>query len=447
MLIQSTSMEGEHNVTSNKRSMELKSHRSCFSILCYIFHRDLGLIGFACDSANELEELGILMVGASKSSPFFLKPTDSSEMQPTKFFCLCRDLWWSFTNVIAKWSQPDVSTSSCLATLQLVWNFFPYNRRNHDWIDCVNPVLETADLMRSAIAGKLWLAGDPEETTRCSHLLYQSIRGALVFASPYYDFHDGRLNWLKEFVSYRVEIINAIAEMVQFDKDISTYSEEEETLTDCAAKWRSLDFWKLALEKAGWDSFSIIDRNLWDTSAHLYDPIGFVSEEPGISVTLTADMTSGKVILVIEERQYSDVEESDLNEEWLHPRHPELEDLTSDWPCVLNLPRVHCELYPSRPIDLDKQNNNPANDADNSTSQYTLQPTDDGGVELFIDCCEVGEPWERLCAEVRRQQRQRDGGSSQGSDSDTEEGESGGASTSMFSKIAEVGVDILSAIV
>jgi hypothetical protein len=100
---------------------------------------------------------------------------------------------------------------------------------------------------------------------------------------------------------------------------------------------------------------------------------------------------------------------------------------------------------------VDKQNNNPANGADNSTSQYKLQSTDDGSVELFIDCCEVGEPWERLCAEGRRQQRKRDGESSQDSDFHTqqeeEEAENCGASTSMFSKIAEVSVDIPSEIV
>jgi hypothetical protein len=428
--------------------VELKLNRTCFLILCYIFHRDLGLIGYACDSANELEELGVSMVRASKSSPFFGQPTESGELKPTKFFGQCQDLWWSFTNVVAKWSQPEVSASVCLATLQLLWNIFPYNRGNPDWVYSVHPELETTDLIQSAIAGKVWLAGEPQQSARCFHLLYQSIRGALVFASPYYDFHDGRLNGLKEAISYRAEIINAIAEMVQFDKDISTYSEGDETLTDCASKWRSLDIWKLALEKAGCDTFSIIDQNLWCAKAHFYDPLGFVSEEPGTSVRVTADLVSGKVIMAIDERQYYDAEDSEIDDDMLHPRHHEFEDLTSDWPCILKLPRVHCEVYPSRPIDPAEKDIVPENGGESSRSQYKLQPTDDGGIELFIDCCEVGEPWERLCAQVRRQQCQRDGRYSPDSWSEMSEDEdSDSASPGIFSKIAEVGVEILSAIV
>ena len=100
-----------------------------------------------------------------------------------------------------------------------------------------------------------------------------------------------------------------------------------------------------------------------------------------------------------------------------------------------------------------------ASDNHTSTPEYKLQQTEDGGIELFIDCCELDEPWERLCAEVRREQGLEDDGSSKGcSDSGgsyyghsdpeaVEDHDEADASTGVFSKIAGVGLDVLSAFV
>jgi hypothetical protein len=370
------------------------------------------------------------------------------------------DRWWRFLDIIAKGSRSDISTSVCLSTLHLLWDFPPYSQSPRI-DDSDDPEDWTSELSRSAFTGKLWLAGDPEESARCSHMLYRSIRGALVYASPYkfFGYYDVwyRRSDVKKII-YQENVINAIAEMLRIEKEISTYSEGNESLTEVAIRWRSLDIWKLALEEAGCQPISTV---VWDANAHFYDPLGFVSHESGTSVRVTGDADSGKVMLVVDERQYSWDSRLEHQKRKRYPRDPELKNLTKNWPCILKLPQVHCEVYPSPLVGEDLaagKETNPARDGNDSTSKYTLQPTDDGGMELFIDCCEIGEPWERICAEVEREQRQREGLSSQDSDSKTSEdehsdsktykdGDNGGASKGIFSKIAEVGVDILSAIV
>jgi hypothetical protein len=213
------------------------------------------------------------------------------------------------------------------------------------------------------------------------------------------------------------------------------------------------------LEEAGCQPLS---TTVWNANAHFYDPLGFVSHESGTSVRVTADVESGKVILAIDERQYNFESWDASTERQEYSRDPKFKKLTKDWSCIVNLPQVHCEVYPSLSIGVDladdQGDNGPERGGINNRSQCTLQPTDGGGIELFIDCCEIGEPWERLCAEVKREQRQREGRSSEDSGSESsedeysdseiyEEGENGGNSKGVLSKIAEVGVEILSAIV
>lgn len=73
---------------------------------------------------------------------------------------------------------------------------------------------------------------------------------------------------------------------------------------------------------------------------------------------------------------------------------------------------------------------------------------DDGGIELFIDCCEIGEPWKRLCAEVKREEQQHKEEESQNISKTSKKGEAMESnSAGIFSKIAQVGVEVLSSIV
>jgi hypothetical protein len=133
--------------------------------------------------------------------------------------------------------------------------------------------------------------------------------------------------------------------MVKFEMTISQYSMRNETLTDCAARWRTLDIWKLALQEAGHQSFPTA---IWNENAHFYDPVAFVADEESTSVHLTADAFSGKVILVVDERLRKGPIPCTRNR---FPRDPELKKLTRDLPCIVKLPEVHCEVYPSRPIN------------------------------------------------------------------------------------------------
>jgi hypothetical protein len=353
--------------------------------------------------------------------------------------------------MLARSFSSDVSTSLCLKTLQLLWDSAPYCQ-DCELFKYAYRAYHTKELCRGATSGKIWLAGDPYELENCAHLLYRSIRGALVRSSPYFR--------PKERILYKADpsnIAKAVENMLRVDIDISTYSQGSESLTECAVRWRCLDIWKDALEKSGCEPLS---STIWKNSARFYDPLGFVSCGAGSSVRVTGDAASQKVILVVDERQYT----ADFI--WLPckrpPRDPELRSLTKGWPCFIKLPRVHCEVYLSQPIVMnsadDGEHETLASDENTSTPEHKLQQTEDGGIELFIDCCELDEPWERLCAKVRREQGLEDDGSSEdscGSGSRYSCGHSeavgdhdeGDAPTGIFSKIAGVGLDVLSAFV
>ena len=321
------------------------------------------------------------------------------------------------------------------------------------YLDCC-----TKDLSRAAISGKIWLAGDPYELENCAHLLYRSIRGALVRLSPYFRPKSKLL-----YASVRSKIAKAVEDMLRIDPGISTYSKSNESLTDCAVRWRCLDIWKDALEESGCEPLS---STIWKNNARFYDSYGFVSGGVGTSVRVTGDAASQKIILVVDE--FHDSYDYYCLDHERTPRDPELKSLTKGWPCFIKLPRVlrgpgvHCEVYPSQPIVInsvdDGEHETLASDNHTSTPEYKLQQTEDGGIELFIDCCEQYEPWERLCAEVRREQGLADDELSEDSsdlgssccaiDSEAvEDHVEADASSGVFSKIAGVGLDVLSAFV
>ena len=402
---------------------------------------------YATVTPKKLEKLVILMLRTSSSSPFFVRD-QRGQLRPTETLS---KQWYGSLPILARSFSCEVSTSLCLKTLQLLWDSTPYFQdrviRDYAYLD-----YETKELCRAANSGKIWLAGDSHELENCAHLLYCSIRGALVRSSPYFRPKERELK-----NADRSNIANAVEDMLRIDTDISTYSQGSESLTECAVRWRCLDIWKDALEKSGCEPLS---STIWKNNARFYDSYGFVSCGGGTSVRVTGDAASQKIILVVDERQESDYYY------WLDhertPRDPELKSLTKGWPCFIKLPRVHCEVYPSQPIVVnsvdDGQHETLASDNHTSTPEYKLQQTDDGGLELFIDCCELYEPWERLCAEVRREQGlEVDEWSKDCSDSGSryacgdsevvEDHDEADASTGVVSKIAGVGLDVLSAFV
>jgi hypothetical protein len=435
---------------------EAKATSTPFSILMEIYTAG-ATFRRAPKPRAKLDEIGFSILRASSSSPFFLREPESHQMHPTDILRESISGWWEFLHLIAKGSSLDIRMIVCLKTLHFLWNVLPYDNESF----YARPELYSTGLAEAAYAGKEWLAGDPHESEECSRLLYLSIRGALVHASPYRLLTESLVIVLRFRHRYAVRkrITAAIAGMLRIDRDISTFSDGMETLTDCAVRWRCLDIWKFSLEKSECQMFP---STIWDNNAHFYDPLGFVSREAGASVRVTGDVASGKVILVVDERQYvGHPVYFSGNKKTKYPRDPEIKSLTKGWPCIVKLPQGHCEVYPSRPINLE-----PANDEEdqgtayrnaNGRAQYSMHPTDDGGSELFIDCCEIGEPWERLYtekyAEATREAQSEflgDFGSESSEDElnalDADE-DGGVVSTGLVSKIAGIGLDVLSALV
>ena len=399
---------------------------------------------------KKLDNLAILMLRASSTSPLFAR---DQRGQPRPTETLSKHCY-GFLPMLARSFNSDVSTSLCLKTLQLLWDSAPYCQDCELFTCAFTSACRDyymKELCRGATSGKIWLAGDPYELDKCAHLLHRSLRGALIRSSPYFRPKEGL------YITDRSKIANAVEDMLRIDTDISTYSKGNESLTECAVRWRCLDIWKDALEKSGCEPFS---STIWKNNARFYDPFGFVSCWAGTSVRVTGDAASQKVILVIDEPQYTDVYFRFLAPKRL-PRNPELKSLTKGWPCFIKLPRVHCEVYPSQPIVMNSEDESEhetlASDNHTSTPEYKLQQAEDGGIELFIDCCELDEPWDRLCAEVRREGLEDDESTEYSSDLGSsccsidsqalEDHDEADASAGVFSKIAGVGLDVLSAFV
>lgn len=427
--------------------------RTAFSALNDVYSSELP--SFVFNRSTTLNQLAILILRASRSSPFFVRDPDEGQLKPTKTLVKGSDV---YIPMISSSSSPDVSTSFCMNALRLLWGAQPYNKTLNRRRD--GPVHRTKQLIRGAVAGKMWLAGDCLESERCGHLLYCSIRCAFVRASPYCPLHCFFLRNCRDdnaMDRHRRKFANSIADMLRIDKDVSTYSKENQSLTDCAVRWRCLDIWKGALEKA---ECQPLCPEIWNTNAHLYDSLGFVSDREGASIRLTADVASRKVILALDKRHFRFGEYNLVKRRY--PRDPKLKNLTNHWPCIIKLPQVHCEVYPSRPYNASRAGGEQYVASESAggaqSNQYSLQTMEDGGIELFIDCCEIDEPWERICAEVRREQGLDADKSSEDSDSEwsedsygdpeiNEDKEHSAASTGVLWKIAGVGLDVLSTLV
>lgn len=212
--------------------------------------------------AFRLEALGSSIFRASKSSLLashdsngFIDFTRLSEETETRY-------WRYFPRLVARGSTTDSCVLECLVSLYTLWMATPYVLSEGSTSEECNWDT-TSDLMETAIADKLWLAGDLYKEEVCLRLLYESILGVFVRASPYT--RDPFFNPAKD------ESARCIAEMLRFDKKIPTLAFEFGLLTSCAARWRVLDIWKLGLEKAGYHPFSVIGNDVWESNAHLYD--------------------------------------------------------------------------------------------------------------------------------------------------------------------------------
>ncbi|CZR56349.1 uncharacterized protein PAC_06237 [Phialocephala subalpina] len=379
-----------------------------------------------------LEALGSSMLRASESSLLGGRDSDGF-IQPNRLLEPPEDqvTFYRHCRLIAEGSTTDHGVLICLASLHTCWMAIPYATCDSHFI---SREYDTFLLMKTAIANKLWLAGDDHEEEMCFRLLYHSILSAFTRASSY----TGILRASPYTIS-KDEAVRCIAEMLRFDEKIPSLALEFGSLTSCAAKWKVLDVWKFALERAGHHPSSVIGNDIWDSNSHLYDKTsGFVSIE-GI-VSMSADPCSGRVCLAVDESK------SRGNWRGLNagPPLPELENLTRDW-TFFYLLYVHCEVYqlPAYGIELDdyQPGHVPTAKRRSPESQYNFQPTEDGGIEMFIDCCEYREPWDILCAEIEKEKEAFEKKSAE-PEEQIQKTESG-----MLSKALSVGTTVLSAFV
>jgi hypothetical protein len=174
-------------------------------------------------------------------------------------------------------------------------------------------------------------------------------------------------------------------------------------LTEIAVRWQTLDVWIVALDEAGFEPFSVFDRRIWDSNAHLYYSFGFISFRGGTFVSLTSDSTSGRVCLLVEERGMK----FNVSQGQRHPRNPSLKKLTSNWKPEIKFPKTHCEVYPVEKVKGDpyppplKEVIERAELA--CGDGCTLKELDNGEFELIIECSDMGERWEDLCDQVDRE--------------------------------------------
>ncbi|CZR56653.1 uncharacterized protein PAC_06542 [Phialocephala subalpina] len=203
----------------------------CFSTLVNLFHSHL------MQNANRevKRQLAVLLLRASKCSPLIIRHEESMQVLPTETFRTANTQMWNFAEVIVEASRFDNSTLTCLVVLQAICNFPPYQQDNELWMSAsVFEIPETGlRLIQKAIAGKMWLAGDSQDSARCSYLLYRSILGALVFASPYKAHeHRAYVWWLIRLSQqkdiHRTRLINLIAGMLQFDTNIVSVGDHVE---------------------------------------------------------------------------------------------------------------------------------------------------------------------------------------------------------------------------
>jgi hypothetical protein len=112
-----------------------------------------------------------------------------------------------------------------------------------------------------------------------------------MFGSPH--------NHKRRTINFKYRLSDIITRMLHYDERVITFAFEGQTLTDCASKRRALDLWILSLERPGYQSFTIINPDLWASVAHLYDPPGFVSHFTEGLGRISTDPTSGRMCLVI----------------------------------------------------------------------------------------------------------------------------------------------------
>lgn len=336
--------------------------------------------------------------------------------------------WTQYPDLVVEASMPDHRVLNCLAALHAFWKRKPYVSKDlHDRSDIA---VNTLRLMKTAILNKVWLAGDVHEEEICLRLLYESILGAFVRASPY-----------NTHQSLNIEADKAaefIAEMLRFDEKMPTLAFEFGPLTSCAARWRVLDIWKLELEKAGYHPFSVFGNGFWESNAHLYEEsVGYVSNIYGSIVSMSVDSSSGRVCLAVDEMRWN-------RHDKRYQVTPEVQSLIRNW-TFLNLPRSHCEVYqlPAHGIKLDdyQPGHVPTAKPRSPESQYNFKPTEDGGIEMFIDCCEVYEPYEVLCAEIEKEREAFENKPAE-PEEESRENKSG-----ILSKVVSAGATVLSSFV
>jgi hypothetical protein len=421
---------------------------------------DLGL-----KYSAEISTLATTMASHAVISPFY-RSCGGSLIETNLLKMILEDgNWWYFDELVAENGAADVGALGCLRMLRSLWDCHPYALKEDCFIEknvigCLsdfcwwedqNPEgeIRSVGLLRAAKEEKVWLSGDGSEFSEALKLLYESIRGALFRASLFChhcDIRDDSYEPGSPRKSLQAHISASIASMLSFDTRVASLAYDGETLTQCASKWRVLDVWACALDKAGENLNTYLAGIPRSTILPLYNNLAFTAGRNRASLYISRDPSNDTCLIVHSHRKKR-----------IRPRMRRLDDsnnetidkLTKEWP--FRLSDIHCEIKTSSNIEIvDTSTESPSIDVGDQwwkaeeSETYELRPTGDGGLELFIDYDSEYDPCERLCYEIENDRIQRD---KMKAEAETEEPVAKPNQPTLLSKVAKTGMVLLSSIV
>jgi hypothetical protein len=406
----------------------------------------------------QLSSLAVAMASRAVTSPFFR--LHCGTLIETDLFkeILGSGSWRHFDRAVAASTAADVGALGCLRMLKYLWNSYPYNGGSYNdkllstfsWERNQSPEGEESSvrLVRAAKDEKVWLCGDGSELSEALKLLYESIRGALVYASP---FHHRRGEMYSPYYypgpprkALQAYIGATIASMLSFDTRVASLVHDGETLTQCASKWRVLDVWARALDKAGENPDYHLRYIPRSSLLPLYNLLTFISGPNEASLYLSGDSLK-RTCLIVHGHRPEIPQYRNWGDEY--PDDEEIYDLTEDWPSKLF--NINCEITTSSNIEIvDTSPESEVVDVKHpwwsqaKSESYEVRSTDGGGLELFIDC-DGNDLWERLYDKVIGDRKRRE---EKETEVESEEQAAKPNAPTLRSKVASTGLAILSSI-
>lgn len=405
------------------------------------------------------------MASQAETSPFFR--LHGGTWIETDLFrdIMNHDSWRYFSSAVAASAAADVGALGCLRLLQNLWSGYPYKAKSFrdpfeftlSWDQDSSSEGEeySVRLVRAAKEEKVWLCGDGSKLSEALKMLYESIRGVLVYASPfrflsrsqcYWYYYPGRLR--KALPAHTGATITS---MLSFDTRVASLVHDGETLTQYASKWRVLDVWACALFNVGENP----DYHLRDiprlSLLPLYNPLAFTTRPLGASLYLSRDPLNETCLIfhgsrpsILKYRKGGDKYPDD------YPDDEEIVELATDWPVKFSV--SHCGIKTSSNIEI--VDTSPESQAADMKLQWwnhtesehcEVRPTDDGGLELFIDCSDEWSeyPWHRLCEEVIEDRKRRE---EKETEAESKEPAAKSDGPTLLSKVASIGLAALSSI-